>query len=64
MAETKYATIRNDTVPIPCETKGQAKNGSSQSSALSVFIDRNPLRAIWDSSLDEVTATVLAELRF
>lgn len=64
MAETKLASIKSTAVNYPLDTKPQMAIGAPSSSAATVSFPSDPLRTIWDISIDEITATVFAELRF
>lgn len=64
MAETKLASIKSNAVNNPLDTKPQMAIGAPSPSTAAVSFPSDPLKTIWDISIDEVTATVLAELRF
>lgn len=64
MAETKLASIKSNTVKNPLDINPQMAIGVPSPSAATVPFPSDPLKTIWDFSIDEITATVFAELRF
>lgn len=63
MAETKLTTNKYDIMQASRNTKPQIVFGAPSPSAEATSFPSDPLKTIWDISLDEITATVLSELR-
>lgn len=64
MAETKHAATKYDIMHASRDTSPQVVIVTPSSSAAAVSLPADQVGTIWDMALDEVTATVLAELRF
>ena len=64
MAETKFEASKYDVVRASRDTNPRIVVITPSSSATAVSLPTDQVGTIWDMALDEVTATVLAELRF
>ena len=64
MAETKLSANKYDIMQASRDTNPQIVIVTPSSSAAAVSLPADQVGTIWDMALDEITATVLAELRF
>ncbi|MDO5107957.1 MAG: hypothetical protein Q4D39_06750 [Coriobacteriaceae bacterium] len=63
MAETKLATIKGNAATTSHDTKATAKGTIPAASASAASFTPKQRMSLWDLTSDEVSATVLAELR-
>ncbi len=64
MAETSYTAGSGKSASTTFETKGKQLSDASLSAVSAGSRPVSGGRTIWDITSDEITATVLAELRF
>lgn len=64
MAETKLSANKYDIMQTSHDTSPKIVIVTPSPSATAISLPADQVGTIWDMALDEVTATVLAELRF
>ena len=64
MAEAKLAAIKYDVMQESRDIRTKIITGTTSQPAAAVSFPSNQLKTVWDLALDEITATVFAELRF